>query len=392
MISLVAVARVLILSFSDHGRDPRVHRQIEALRKRHELVAAGFAPPAVPGVRFVDLRPPPAPLAARRSQALGLVRIVARRFERAYWGNRTVRFALARLDGRRFDAVVANDIDTLPLALRVAGSAAVLFDAHEYYPEHFAQERWWRHVMGPHFTHLCATYMPRAAAVTTVSAGLARRYREEVGVEAEVVINAPELEPLEPSRVETPIRLLHHGIADRRRRLDLTIQAMRHLDERFRLDLVLLDDGSGELGRLRALAAGDSRIAFPEPLPMPEIPRFANSYDVGLFLLEPRTFNQLHVLPNKLFEFIQARLAVAIGPSPEMAAVVREWDCGVVADDFTPAALARAVGGLDAKRIAALKQRSHAAAAELTADRARGALVRLTESLLDEPRAASPSL
>jgi hypothetical protein len=35
-------------------------------------------------------------------------------------------------------------------------------------------------------------------------------------------------------------------------------------------------------------------------------------------------------------EFIQARLAVAVDPSPEMARLVQRYGCGVVAPDFPP--------------------------------------------------------
>jgi glycosyltransferase involved in cell wall biosynthesis len=376
------VARVLILSFSDHGRDPRVHRQLEALGERHELFAAGFGAPAM-RVPFVDLRPPSAPLAARRSQALGLVRVLARRFESAYWRNRTHRFALGRLEGRRFDAVVANDVDTLPLALRLAGPAPVIFDAHEYYPDHFVQVWWWRLLLRPHFRYLCRRYMPRAAAVTTVSPGLAERYLSELGVRAEVLLNAPAAEALEPTPVELPIRLFHHGVADRRRNLERTIELLRLLDERFTLELMLIDDGTGELDRLRRLAAEDERISFRAPVPMAEIARVANAHDIGVFLLPPRTPNQLHVLPNKLFEFIQGRLAVAIGPSPEMAAAVERYGCGVVAEDFSAAALARALAELDPERVAELKRRSSAAAAELTSERAAARLNELVERALE---------
>jgi len=41
----------------------------------------------------------------------------------------------------------------------------------------------------------------------------------------------------------------------------------------------------------------------------------------------------LHALSDKLFEFIQACLADAIGPSPEMARIIHEDSCGIVADD-----------------------------------------------------------
>jgi hypothetical protein len=100
-------------------------------------------------------------------------------------------------------------------------------------------------------------------------------------------------------------------------------------------------------------------------VPTERIPEETRDYELGLFLLEPTNFNYLHALPNKFFEFVQARLAVAIGPSPEMARLVRAHDLGVVAEDFTPAALARALQTLTVGKIAHYKQNAHRAAAIL---------------------------
>ena len=69
-------------------------------------------------------------------------------------------------------------------------------------------------------------------------------------------------------------------------------------------------------------------------------------YDIGLFLLSPANFNYYHALPNKLFEFVQARLAVAIGPSPEMARIVNDHDLGIVAPDFEPTTMAAHLNAL----------------------------------------------
>jgi hypothetical protein len=99
--------------------------------------------------------------------------------------------------------------------------------------------------------------------------------------------------------------------------------------------------------------------------PFCDLPRYLNQYDVGLYLLPPTNFNYQLALPNKLFEFVQARLAVAIGPSLEMARLVREYDCGIVSDEFSPESLARRLNELDREHIDHFKQRSHFAAREL---------------------------
>jgi glycosyltransferase involved in cell wall biosynthesis len=192
-------------------------------------------------------------------------------------------------------------------------------------------------------------------------------------VAVSVVTNAPRYVELEPSAVGETIRLVHFGWPDPMRRLEDTIEAMSRLDDGYSLDLLLITPESlrGELRRLRRLAADDARIRFLDPVPMRELPRFANRYDIGVHLLPPATFNQRFALPNKFFEYIQARIVPAIGPSPEMARIVREWDCGIVTDDYTPEALAASVAGTTRERLVELKRNADRAARELCAERNR---------------------
>src|SRR5690606_30214495 len=99
-----------------------------------------------------------------------------------------------------------------------------------------------------------------------------------------------------------------------------------------------------------------------------EVVSFIHRYDVGVFLLPPINFNYANTLPNKLFEYIQARLAVAVGPTPEMAAIVRKYGIGLVADDFTPASLAEKLNALTEDDVKLFKQRSSLAARDLSAE------------------------
>jgi hypothetical protein len=115
---------------------------------------------------------------------------------------------------------------------------------------------------------------------------------------------------------------------------------------------------------------------------MQELVSYSNAYDIGLYLLEPSSFNNLHALPNKFFEFIQSRLAVAIGPSPEMARLVEKYDVGVVARSFSPVDMARALEHLDAERIDHFKRQADAAARELCFERSSKVLLALVEQVL----------
>ena len=104
------------------------------------------------------------------------------------------------------------------------------------------------------------------------------------------------------------------------------------------------------------------------PVSMQQIVPFTNHYDIGLFLCPPMNFNLRYALPNKLFEFIQARLTVAIGPNIEMKKVVEKYDCGLVASDFQPQTLAKALNALTVDKIMYYKEQAHKAALELNAD------------------------
>jgi len=372
------VARALVIAFTDLARDPRVSRQIRALRSAHDVVAAGCADPQIEGVRFVAC--PRAPRSAI-DKAGEAARLLLGRFETYYWGQAHVAAAREKLHEVRADVVIANDIDALPVALETAKGAPVILDAHEYSPREYDTLRW-RLLKCRYTEQLFRAGLPRIAGMMTVAEGIAREYARNFGVEPVVVHNAPAYHELAPTPARPDaIRMIHHGNAMPARRIENMLEVMHSLDDRFTLDLMLIPADASYLESLKRAAADVKRVRFLEPVPMRELVRFANAYDVGLYLLEPSSFNNLHALPNKFFEFVQSRLAVAIGPSPEMAALVERHGFGVVAPDFLPLSLARALSALDVARINDMKARAHVAARELCFERSEEALLGLVRKV-----------
>jgi hypothetical protein len=90
-------------------------------------------------------------------------------------------------------------------------------------------------------------------------------------------------------------------------------------------------------------------------------------------------------LPNKLFEFVQARLALAVWPCPEMARMVREHDLGVVSEDFTVASMATELSRLTREDIAGFKANAHRAAKHLCAEANREPFLDLVHKLAEAP-------
>lgn len=378
------MSRILVISLSDLARDPRVDRQLSALGSSHTVIAAGLGPPAEQGVQFVDLRVAGRPVAAelkRRAESLALL-TTRRHAERVFWRDPQNSIAKERLSAVRADVIIANDLSALPLACAVAGSARIVFDAHELAVAEHADQLWWRVLMVPYVDGLLRAHLPRVAVMTTVSAGIAEIYRARYGVDPIVLTNAPERAQLEPSETGSRIRMIHHGAPFRERRLGLMIDAVELLDDRFELDLMLVPGHSRYDASIRRQAAKSPRVRIVDPVPQRTVVRACNRYDVGIAFFPPTTDNLRHVLPNKLFEFIQARLAVAIGPSQEMVRVVEQYGCGVVASDFTPAALAGVLNALTPERLSQLKARAGIAASELNAGRNASILLGLVDKAL----------
>lgn len=362
--------RVLILSFSDLARDPRVSKQIRLLSQKHDVVAAGYGN-LIEGanISFVPLQAKPRS-ALQRLCAVFLLTV--RAFERAYWTHPTIASSLEALADLRVDAIVANDIEALPLACRIgAGRARIVFDAHEYAPREFEDSWMWRTFFQRYKTYLCRQYIPRASAMLTVSDGIAEEFGRAFGVEAKVLPNTPPFFELSPQRARTDVvRLVHHGDANPSRKLERIIEAMHYLDDRFTLDFYLMrHHHEKHYQRLVSLAQGDKRITFHAPVPMVSLPETLNQYDVGVYLLDPTSFNNRFALPNKFFEFIQARIAIAIGPSPEMARLVERYRMGMVSSDFSPRTLANLLAQLTPTDLDRFKANVDVAAGDLCYER-----------------------
>ncbi len=370
--------RLTILSLSTIHTDGRVLRQIEFASREYEVAVVGWGrlDRDRPHVTMFPVQRVILPPGQRMMQALRLLkgRITTTAFEHWYWSKPDHRRALKVVIETRPHIIHANEAIGLPIAIEAAArtGARVLFDAHEYAPAQRADSLSWRLFAQSLYTYIIARYARQADAMVTVEDHIAKRYETTFGIDqVEVIRNAPFYQAL-PFRPTDPhhIRLIHHGGAMKERRLERMIEMLALTDQRFTLDFMLVPGAPGYLQTLQRLAKQKTphRIHFRAPVAPHAIAATINQYDIGVYLLEPRNFNQEAFLPNKFFEFIMAGLAVAIGPLPAMATIVQTHQLGIVAEDFHPATMARMLNSLTAEQIDTMKQRSLEAAKTLNAE------------------------
>lgn len=269
-----------------------------------------------------------------------------------------------------FDLIVSHDLVLLPLAFSIRKEyTKVILDAREFYPNNFDDQLIWRLTLKPLNQYLCRKYLGLCDSVLTVSEGIAEEYYVQFGVSPEVIMSLPEYHALQPTPVDRDhINLIHHGWASPSRKIDRMIQVMDYVDDRFTLDLMMIP-GKGRVWReIQRMVKIRENVRIIPPVRMPDIVPFTNQYDIGLFLVPPTNFNLKYTLPNKLFEFIQARLGVAIGPSIEMRKIVEQYRCGIVTPDFSPRSMALELNKLDEAQILKFKTNSDIAAKKLNAD------------------------
>lgn len=337
---------LLILSFSQVYRDARVLKQVRLFEDRYRVVTCSYGPAPSDRVEHVQI-----PDTESISYMNGRL-ITLKMYRAVYWGVPAIRWVSRALRGRRFDAILANDFESVGVALALKPVRGVHSDLHEYAPSQFEHLPAWARRIRPYREWVCKHYVSRAKSWTTVCQGLADKYQEMFGFRASLVTNAAPYVDLSPTPVSQPLRLVHHGGAAPARGIDRMIRAVMASEADVILDLYLNDVDRRHVGELRELASPDPRIHVLDPVPYEQLIPMLNTYDVGLSFILPNTFNLLHALPNKTFDYVQARIGIIVGPSPEMARLVRDNGLGEVTEDFSEDALTKAVNALTTDRIA----------------------------------------
>lgn len=381
IVTRVSEPSILLISLSPIARDSRVLRQLSVVAEFGRVTTVGYGPRPEGSSEHFEV---PEELTTLPQTPTGVARLALRRLRSAELAAPAIRWTLEALRGRTFDAVVANEARILALAEALAHGAPIWADMHEWAPEERTHILSWRLLVAPLMDHLCRVHLPACAAVTAVGGRIAELYEEHYGVRTQVMRNASAWQDLSPSAVvDDQVRLVHSGSAVLGRNLELMIDAIGALPERFTLDLYLVpaNDGGAYMRALRQRAGGSQRIRFHDPVPPAQLPRVLNQYDLGVFWIEPFNTNARLTLPNKLFDFVQGRLGVAVGPSEEMAPVVREHDLGPIAEGFSLEQCIESLRKISPDQLREWKQHAEDASRELSfetdAEVARGIMRRL---------------
>ncbi len=272
------------------------------------------------------------------------------------------------------DLLISNDLDTLPANYMVSKilHKSLVHDCHEYFrgvPELNGRAfptRIWKRIEDWIF--------PKLKSVYAVNDSIARIYCEEYGNKVEVIRNVPfrnnRIIPKNHSLLNIPPNtkiLLYQGSVNVDRGLEEAISAMKYLNTK----AVLVIIGIGDiLLKLKQLAFNDGvseKVLFTGEIPFQELFQYTQLADFGLSIEKDVSLNYHYCLPNKFFDYIQAKVPVLISPLPEMQAIVEKYQIGEIIESHDPEYLAGKFNAIlaDEKKLSFYRTNLETAASDL---------------------------
>lgn len=258
-----------------------------------------------------------------------------------------LRLFLFLLVSARPAMLLSNDLDTLPanfLASRIR-RIPLLYDSHEYFTE--VPELVGRPGVKRIWAFLERKMVPGLKAAMTVSGSIAREYESKYGVPFTVVRNLPYRrdvihDPEFHDRYPATHKIIYQGALNVGRGIELLISSMKWIT-----DATLLIVGDGDIrdelrDQVTRMELGH-KVIFPGRVPPGTLHRITCQCHLGVSLEEDLGLNYRMALPNKIFDYVQARIPVFCSDLPEMSALIREYKVGEVCRQREPESIAEQI-------------------------------------------------
>jgi len=248
---------------------------------------------------------------------------------------------------RKPDLLIANDLDTLLPNYLISKIKRIplVYDSHEYFcgvPEleknNFARRIW---------LSIEKWIFPKLKHVFTVNDSIAELYHKQYKILPKVVRNIPLRQEniIIKTRtelnlpVDKKIVLLQGAGINLDRGVEELIEAMQWVD-----NTLLLIIGGGDvyylLQQKTASMGLTDKIQFIKKLPYSELMQYTANADLGLTLDKDSNLNYRFSLPNKLFDYIHAGIAVLSSDLIEIRKIIEQYEIGEIISDHQPETIA----------------------------------------------------
>jgi glycosyltransferase involved in cell wall biosynthesis len=286
-----------------------------------------------------------------------------------FYANYNIRLFFYLL-GNKVDILWSNDLDTLPanyLASKIKGKK-IIYDSHEYFTE--VPELVIRPQVQKVWEAIEELILPKLKNVITVCHSIANCYAKKYKINVNVVRNVPHKNKtfltVKNLREEGKNLIIYQGAVNVNRGIEPLVEAMQKIEN---TTLFIIGEGDvfdGIISLIRKLNLSH-KVKMLGKIPFELLHDYTMQADLGVSLEENIGLNYKYALPNKLFDYINAKVPVLTANLPEMAAIVNQYNVGETIDEITPNAIAEKINKLltDKEQLKLYKANTIKAAAEL---------------------------
>ena len=267
--------------------------------------------------------------------------------------------------------VITHDPKFLPYLVRrkYHKNFKLIYNAHEYHPLEYEDRKQWMKRSGKIYFNIYKKYLDKVDLLINVSNGIVDKCFSQFNVNSLLIPNVTNYHNIKPVfNIEKKIKIIHHGLPIKERQIEIMINAVSLLSNQYELDLMIVKGNDDYFNYLQKLINKTTNVRIIPIVEYKNIIEKIKSYDIGIYNLPPTSFNNKYALPNKFFEFIQARLCLVIGPSYEMKKIVENYNIGLIANDFTEKELIRTLSNLKREDIQKFKLNTDKAARDLNSE------------------------
>lgn len=266
-------------------------------------------------------------------------------------------------------------------ALSRANGVPYVYDAHDFYSSMEAQEpgqAWWMRLTHWYERRLERECVRNAAAVVTVSDGLADLMEQRFGRRPVVVLNTPDPRLHEQTadsirqRARVPRDAFVIAVVNNLKQAMAVEELLQALLLLPRDVMVVFLGARYDDVRRRASELGlQDRTVFLDPVRPTEVVPFIRDADALINLYYSASVNYVNCLPNNFFSAIAAGLPLLYPELDEMRRVAAKYEIGVPIDPRDPASIARGISALrdDPARRERIRSALAGAAAHFTWER-----------------------
>jgi glycosyltransferase involved in cell wall biosynthesis len=373
--------RVCIVVDNDVYRDSRVRKFSRTLSKKYYVIVVGVSKNRILTAKVTDnfilagsislfLYEKIKSAYKKMRPSSGLVTIIRQNTKRkrnakffvrdwiwyisGHFVRRKIFSVISKLD---VDVYHANDLPTLAPTMKASkkNGAKVIYDSHELYME---QGMFSSDFLINRYKKEEASNIRLANAVVTVNEFIGSEMKKRYGTREnpEVVYNYPyATKALAVQQKHKEIILLYQGLYGPSRGLEELIESIRFVGDKYTLKLRGVGDYIFKLKQIVKEQKLEDRVEFLEPVKSEDLTRSAEFADVGVIMYKAECLNNLYASPNKLFEYINAGLAILCNDLPFVASIVKTHNLGICVREITTKALVEAINRFDQERITLFK-------------------------------------